>query len=88
MASRIIQSARTCVPVSRSPLFVVSIVCLAEILSMTPFSMFLALQPQLQGAWRLSNTESGWISSAYYTGYMLAVPVLGGLTDRVDARGV
>lgn len=55
---------------------------------MTPFSMFLALQPRLQDAWALSNTASGWISSAYFTGYMLAVPVLGGLTDRIDARRV
>jgi MFS family permease len=67
---------------------IVLIVCLAEILSMTPFSMFLALQPQLQAAWDLSNTELGWISSAYFTGYMLAVPVLGSMTDRVDARTV
>jgi MFS family permease len=74
--------------VSRSSLSLVGIVCLAEILSMTPFSMFLALQPQLQHAWTLSNTESGWISSAYFTGYMLAVPVLGSLTDRIDARSV
>lgn len=50
--------------------------------------MFLALQPQLQHAWNLSNTQSGWISSAYFVGYMLAVPVLGSLTDRVDARTV
>lgn len=67
---------------------IVAVVCLAEILSMTPFSMFLALQPQLQRDWGLSNTESGWISSAYFTGYMLAVPVLGSLTDRIDARTV
>lgn len=65
-----------------------AVVCVAEILSMTPFSMFLALQPQLQDAWALSNTASGWISAAYFTGYMLAVPVLGSLTDRVDARRV
>jgi MFS family permease len=67
---------------------IVAIVCLAEILSMTPFSMFLALQPQLQDAWSLSNTQSGWISSAYFAGYMLMVPLLGSLTDRVDARAV
>lgn len=62
--------------------------CVAEVLSMTPFSMFLALQPVLQGEWQLSNTQSGWISSAYYAGYMLAVPVLSSLTDRIDARRV
>ena len=55
---------------------------------MTPFSMFLALQPQLQSEWQLSNTTSGWISSAYYGGYMLAVPLLASLTDRWDARRV
>jgi MFS family permease len=73
---------------SARPSVVVSVVCLAEILSMTPFSMFLALQPQLETAWGLSNTETGWISSAYFLGYMVAVPVLGSLTDRVDARTV
>lgn len=73
---------------SSRPSVVVSVICIAEILSMMPFSMFLALQPQLEAAWRLSNTETGWISSAYFLGYMIAVPVLGSLTDRVDARTV
>jgi MFS family permease len=73
---------------SRHPAVVVGVVCLAEILSMAPFSMFLALQPQLESVWGLSNTATGWISSAYFLGYMLAVPVLGSLTDRVDARSV
>src|SRR5829696_326260 len=55
---------------------------------MTPFSMFLALQPELQREWMLSNTQSGWISSAYFGGYMLAVPLLASLTDRLDARTI
>ena len=55
---------------------------------MTPFSMFLALQPELRETWSLSNTASGWISSAYYAGDMVAVPLLAGLTDRVDTRSV
>jgi MFS family permease len=55
---------------------------------MTPLAMFLALQPVLQQQWSLSNTMSGWISSSYYGGYMLAVPVLASLTDRFDARSV
>jgi len=63
-------------------------VCAAEIAGMAPFSMFLALQPLLQREWALSNTTSGWIASAYYAGYMLAVPVLASLTDRWDARAV
>jgi predicted MFS family arabinose efflux permease len=68
------------------PPHLVGIVCLAEILGMTPFSMFLALQTELRDQWRLSNTEVGWISSGYYAGYMAAVPVLSSLTDRIDAR--
>jgi predicted MFS family arabinose efflux permease len=65
-----------------------AVICVAEILGMAPFSMFLALQPQLHDRWGLSNTASGWISSAYYAGYMVAVPVLSSLTDRLDARTV
>ena len=72
----------------RSPAHIVAVVCIAEIVGMAPFSMFVALQPQLQSEWHLSNTTSGWISSAYYGGYMLAVPVLASLTDRFDARRV
>jgi MFS family permease len=72
----------------RSPAKIVAVVCAAEIAGMAPFSMFLALQPLLQGEWELSNTTSGWIASAYYAGYMLAVPVLASLTDRWDARSV
>jgi MFS family permease len=67
---------------------IVAVLCVAEVLSMTPFSMFLALQPALQDLWGLSNTQSGWIGSAYYAGYMVAVPVLSSLTDRIDARSV
>jgi MFS family permease len=50
--------------------------------------MFLALQPLLREQWDLSNTMSGWISSSYYGGYMLAVPLLASRTDRFDARSV
>lgn len=74
--------------VARSPGRVVAIVCIAEIVGMATFSMFPALQPVLQTEWNLSNTTSGWIASAYYGGYMLAVPVLASLTDRFDARSV
>lgn len=55
---------------------------------MAPFSMFLALEPRLRDVWDLSNTASGWISSAYYAGYMVAVPALVSLTDRRDARSI
>jgi MFS family permease len=56
--------------------------------SLSAFAMFPALQPLLRAEWRLSNTAAGCISGTYYLGYMLAVPLLTGLTDRVDARRV
>jgi MFS family permease len=67
---------------------VVAALCAAEILSTVTFAMFPALQPMLRAEWNLSNTAAGWISGIYYAGYMLAVPILTGLTDHVDARRV
>jgi MFS family permease len=42
----------------------------------------------LQEEWQLSNLQSGLIASAFFFGYMLAVPLATALTDRVDARKV
>lgn len=36
--------------------------------------------------WQLSASEAGLMAGAYSIGYMLAVPILMTLTDRVDAR--
>jgi MFS family permease len=33
-------------------------------------------------------TQAGWISSAFFAGYVAAVPLLVGLTDRFDARRI
>src|SRR6266481_5598101 len=38
--------------------------------------------------WDLSAAQAGLMASAYAFGYMLAVPVLTTLTDRIDARRV
>ncbi|MEK6592489.1 MAG: MFS transporter, partial [Pseudomonadota bacterium] len=63
-------------------------VCLAEALSMTGFAAFTTLLPQLQREWSLSNSEAGAVGGIFYAGYMLAVPVLTSLTDRMDSRRV
>jgi MFS family permease len=55
---------------------------------MAAFATFPALVPVFQPEWSLSNTEVGWISGIYYAGYVVAVPVLVSLTDRVDARRI
>lgn len=62
--------------------------CVAETLSMTGFAAYTTLLPQIQREWGLSNSEAGSIGGIFYAGYMLAVPLLTSLTDRVDARRV
>lgn len=71
-----------------APLPLVVAMCVAEALSMLTTATFSALLPTFQSAWMLTNTEAGWISGIYYAGYVVAVPVLTSLTDRVDSRNV
>ena len=55
---------------------------------MTGFAAYWSLLPLLQPAWHMSNTMAGWLSGAFFGGYVLAVPFLTATTDRVDARYV
>jgi MFS family permease len=64
------------------------IVCLAEIFGLTSISTFPAPVPTFLIEWHLSHTGAGWIIAAYYAGYMILVPVLAGITDRMDARKI
>jgi MFS family permease len=64
------------------------IVCLAEIFGLASIATFPALVPTFLIEWHLSHTEAGWIIAAYYAGYMILVPVLAGITDRMDARKI
>lgn len=62
--------------------------CGAEVLSMTGFAAYTTLLPQLQRDWGLSNSEAGAISGFLFAGYMVSVPVLTSLTDRMDSRRI
>ena len=62
--------------------------CVAQILAMIGFASFPALLPTFISEWRLTNTEAGWVSGLYFAGYMGAVPILVGLTDRIDPRAI
>ena len=68
------------------PVALLAIVCLAEVLSMVSFAAWPLFLVDLQPLWGLSNFSTGWISGAYFIGYVLATPVLVGLTDRIDAK--
>src|SRR5712671_1619600 len=47
-----------------------------------------ALLPEMMRRWSLSNSEAGWITGIFYAAYMVSVPVLVTLTDRIDAKRV
>jgi MFS family permease len=67
---------------------IVAVLCIAEVATMTGVSTFPALLPILRAEWHTTNTLAGVISGAFFGGYMIAVPVLVSLTDRVVARRV
>ena len=66
----------------------VAIVCIAQTLVQIGAFFWPALLPQLAPQWNLSNSAAGWITAAFYGAYMLAVPVLVTLTDRVDPKRI
>ncbi|MBE0596171.1 MAG: MFS transporter, partial [Desulfuromonadales bacterium] len=71
-----------------TPVRLVLLLCAAEILSMTGFATYPALLPVLQAEWGLTNSQAGLVSGTFFAGYMAAVPVLVGLTDRIDSRRI
>ena len=61
--------------------------CLAQVCNLLPHVAVPAVMAQhLMPPWHLSAAEAGLMASAYAFGYMLAVPFLTTLTDRIDAR--
>src|SRR5262245_13607488 len=72
----------------RSPKELVAFVCGAQVLVQIGAFFWPALLPGIMPLWRLSNSEAGWITASFYGAYMIAVPVLVTLTDRVDPKRV
>src|SRR5579883_1046794 len=66
----------------------VAIVCAAQVFVQLGAGYWPVLLPELMGRWSLSNSQAGWITSAFYAAYMVCVPVLVTLTDRIDAKRV
>jgi predicted MFS family arabinose efflux permease len=61
--------------------------CLGQVGNLLPHVVVPAIMAQhLIPLWGLTATQAGLMASAYAFGYMLAVPVLTTLTDRIDAR--
>ncbi|MBL6614199.1 MAG: MFS transporter [Reyranella sp.] len=66
----------------------VAIVCTAQVFVQIGAYYWPALLPGMMQRWSLNNAEAGWITSAFYATYMVTVPVLVTLTDRIDAKRV
>jgi predicted MFS family arabinose efflux permease len=63
--------------------------CLGQVGNLLPHVVVPAVMPQhLMPLWSLSGGEAGFMASAFALGYMVAVPVLTALTDRIDARSI
>ena len=61
-------------------------ICLCCVISMIGISLWPVFLIQLRDVWALTNSQIGWISGAYFIGYVLATPIMVGLTDFVDSR--
>src|SRR6476660_4293407 len=67
----------------------IAAMCLGQVGSLLPQVVVPAIMAQhLMPLWDLSAAQAGLMASAYAFGYMLAVPVLTTLTDRIDARQI
>ncbi|NJO22160.1 MAG: MFS transporter [Sphingomonadales bacterium] len=73
---------------AHSPGRLVGIVCTAQVLVQIGAFFWPALLPGFIPLWQLSNSEAGWITASFYGAYMLSVPILVTLTDRVDPKRV
>jgi len=70
---------------SGKPLLVA--MCIGQVGNLLPHVVVPAVMAQhLMPLWSLSAAQAGLMASSYAIGYMLAVPVLTTLTDRIDAR--
>ncbi|MFV0298391.1 MAG: MFS transporter [Hyphomicrobiaceae bacterium] len=66
----------------------VILVCTAQVFVQLGAFFWPALLPGMMERWNLTNSEAGWITSAFYAAYMVSVPVLVTLTDRIDPKRI
>ena len=66
----------------------VAVVCGAQIMVQIGAYFWPALLPEMMRRWSLTNSDAGWVTAIFYAAYMVSVPVLVTLTDRIDAKRV
>src|SRR5262245_37251039 len=73
---------------SVSAVWLVTLVCGAQVLVQVGAFFWPALLPEMMDRWALTNSAAGSITAVFYGAYILAVPILVTLTDRIDAKRV
>jgi len=66
----------------------VAAVCAAQVLVQIGAFFWPALLPGMMQLWHLSNSQAGWITASFYGAYMVSVPILVTLTDRIDPKRI
>ena len=66
----------------------IATLCAAQVMVQIGAFFWPALLPRMIPLWDLTNTEAGWITAIFYGAYMVSVPVLVTLTDRVDPKRI
>jgi predicted MFS family arabinose efflux permease len=75
--------------VGRAPAVrLVLLICSAQVLVQLGAFFWPALLPGMVSRWGLTYSEAGWITAVFYGAYLIAVPVLVTLTDRIDPRRI
>jgi MFS family permease len=65
-----------------------AVLTLGLVVNLAPLATFAAVMPQITEDWGLTASEAGWIGGIYFAGYAASVPILAGVTDRIDGRWV
>ena len=72
----------------KSYLPILALVCSSQVLAQVGAYAIPALLPTFITEWGLTNTQAGWIGGGFYLAYVVTVPVLVALTDRVDPKRI
>ena len=70
------------------PAALTTLCCTFLVLNLLAFMTVAAVLPTLIAEWNMSNTQAGWLGGVYFAGYMIAVPFLLPLTDRIPPKAV
>lgn len=71
-----------------SPARLTVLSCTFLVLNLLAFMTVAAVLPTLIAEWGMSNSQAGWLGGVFFAGYLVAVPVLVPLTDRIPPKRI